>query len=76
VTLTIVGVTPTNVPIVQATFVAEFNPLPALCTGRFQRVTGGSFIMVAVTQPFVLGSTTPVAYTWSGDGWIAYSKGN
>jgi hypothetical protein len=57
---------------VTARFVAEFNPVPALCTGRFQRVTGGSFIMVAVTEPFVFGATNPVRYTWSGQGSIRF----
>jgi hypothetical protein len=60
---------------VYAIFVAEFNPVPASSTGRFRNVSGGSFIMTAVTQPFVLGSTAPVAYTWSGDGWIQYAQG-
>src|SRR5262249_12740590 len=34
-------------------FIAEFNPIPAQCTGRFKDVIAGSFIMVAVTEPFV-----------------------
>jgi hypothetical protein len=76
VKLTVVGFTGNNIPIVTAIFVAEFNPVPALCTGRFSKVIGGSFIMTAVTQPFVLGSTTPLAYSWSGEGWIAYGQGN
>jgi hypothetical protein len=75
VTLTVVGATANKTPIVTATFVAEFNPVPALCTGRFSKLIGGSFIMVAVTQPFVLGSTTPVRYTWAGDGSLTFSKG-
>ena len=58
-----------------AVFVAEFNPLLSKCTGRFTKVVGGSFIMVAVTEPFVLGATDPVAYEWSGDGTIEFRKG-
>jgi hypothetical protein len=61
---------------VVAVWVAEFNPVPDECTGRFQKVIGGSFIMTAVTEPFVFGSSDPVAYTWSGDGSIEYQKGN
>lgn len=58
-----------------AVFVAEFNPVPGSSTGRFAKVVGGSFIMTAVTEPFVLGATDPVAYTWSGDGWLKFRKG-
>jgi hypothetical protein len=75
VTLTVVGVTANKTPIVTGTFVAEFNPVPALCTGRFNNVVGGSFIMVAVTQPFVLGATDPVGFTWAGKGSLAFSMG-
>jgi hypothetical protein len=53
---------------------AEFNPVPALCTGRFAKITGGSFIMVAMTDPFVFGSLDPVAYTWQGSGSVTYGK--
>jgi hypothetical protein len=57
-------------------WVAEFNPVPALCTGRFKNIIGGSFIMVAQTEPFVLGDTEdPVAYTWEGKGWIEFAEG-
>jgi hypothetical protein len=56
-------------------WVAEFNPVPELCTGRFSKVIAGSFIMVAVTEPFVLGATDPVAYSWEGEGWIEFQKG-
>lgn len=54
-------------------FVAEFTPVPAESTGRFRNVIGGSFIMVATTQPFVLsvneqGYTPPFAYSWVGAG--------
>jgi hypothetical protein len=57
-----------------AVWVAEFNPIPELCTGRFANVVDGSFIMVAVTEPFVLGSTDPVGYEWEGKGWIEFGK--
>lgn len=54
---------------------AEFNPVPSQSTGRFARVTDGSFTMTAVTEPFVLGATDPVRYTWQGDGWIEFANG-
>jgi hypothetical protein len=65
---------PVDAPHVFAVWVAEFNPVPALCTGRFANVTDGSFIMTAVTEPFVLGAFDPVGYSWSGQGTITYSK--
>jgi hypothetical protein len=63
-----------------AQFVAEFTPDPALSTGRFANVTGGSFIMVATTEPFVLqpdtlGYTVPFHYTWQGQGWLEFANG-
>jgi hypothetical protein len=59
-----------------AYFVAEFNPDLANCTGRFAKLTGGSLIMYAVSDPFfVLGpTTTPFNYTWSGTGTLTYGK--
>jgi hypothetical protein len=64
---------------VYVVFVAEFNPIPAECTGRFKDVIDGSFIMVATTEPFPLvldqdGFTPPFDYTWQGQGWIEFSK--
>jgi hypothetical protein len=59
-----------------ATFVAEFNPDIPNCTGRFAKLTAGSLIMAAVSEPFfILGtSTTPFNYTWSGTGTLTYGK--
>jgi hypothetical protein len=61
-----------------AVFVAEFNPVLSDCTGRFAKVTGGSLIMIAISEPFFIpiGSpnTTPFAYTWSGEGTLTYGK--
>jgi hypothetical protein len=65
---------PADGGLVVAVFVAEFNPVPALCTGRFATVSGGSFTMTAVTDPFELGGFDPVGYSWSGAGTITYSK--
>ena len=59
---------------VVARFVAEFNPSLPQCTGRFAKVVGGSVTMVAVTEPFVFGSTTPVRYRWAGAGSIEFGE--
>ncbi|QEH35187.1 hypothetical protein OJF2_37340 [Aquisphaera giovannonii] len=67
---------PTREGLFVAVFVAEFNPIPALCTGRFAKVTGGSFIMTAVTQPFEFGAMDPVGYIWSGEGSLVYRRGH
>jgi hypothetical protein len=61
-------------------FVAVFTPVPQESTGRFARVTGGRFTMVATTEPLVLqpdalGYTAPFAYTWAGEGWLEFGKG-
>jgi hypothetical protein len=73
----VVTLTPNSDGSLTAVFVAEFNPVPENCTGRFAKVTGGSFVMVAKSEPFfVLGTTTtPFAYTWEGEGQLAFSKG-
>jgi hypothetical protein len=61
-----------------ALFVAEFNPDLPNCTGRFAKVTGGSLIMYAVSDPFFIveggTATTPFNYTWSGSGTLTYGK--
>jgi hypothetical protein len=56
-----------------AVFTAEFNPVLGASTGRFAKVVDGSFIMIAITEPFVLGPN-PVAYTWKGDGWLKFAN--
>jgi hypothetical protein len=67
--LTIVGATSGGVPIVTARFVAEFVIDGAASTGRFAGASG-SWIMIANTEPFVLGSSDPLAYWWEGEGRI------
>lgn len=57
-----------------AVWVAEFNPVPTSCTGRFAKVVGGSFIMTAVTELFALGAFDPVPYSWSGEGTLKFGK--
>ena len=61
---------------VVARFVAEFNPWLPQCTGRFANVVGGSFTMIAVSEPFVFGSTTPVRYQWAGAGSLTFGRDN
>ena len=59
-----------------AYFVAEFNPDLPNCTGRFAKLTGGSLIMYAVSEPFfIVGtSTTPFNYSWFGSGTLTFGK--
>jgi hypothetical protein len=59
--------------IVQAYFTAEFVPQPELCTGKFAGVTG-RWVMYAATDPFILGSSDPTAYTWEGEGKLTFKK--
>jgi hypothetical protein len=58
-----------------AVWVAEFTPVAAASTGRFKKVIGGSVIVTAVTEPFVLGSDDPVPYVWSGEGTLEFRRG-
>jgi hypothetical protein len=71
--LTIVGVTEGGGLIVDAVFIAEFVAQPVESTGRFAGATGG-WIMYAETEPFVLGSTDPVEYSWEGEGELTLEK--
>jgi len=71
--LTIVGVAASGSPIVEALFIAEFVPQSNLCTGKFAGVTG-SWIMIAQTEPFELGTTDPVFYSWEGKGTLTFAK--
>jgi len=58
-----------------AHFVAEFVPYDPECTGKFKGVSG-SWIMYATTEPFVLGSSDPIGYTWEGEGSLTLSQGH
>ena len=69
--LTILGVTPDGNLIVEARFIAQFVPKSELCTGKFAGVTGG-WVMYAWTEPFVLGSSDPIAYWWEGNGALTF----
>jgi hypothetical protein len=60
-------------------FLAEFNPVPSACTGKFKDVVDGSFLMLAVTEPFVLSldeqfRSPPFHYDWVGAGWLEFKK--
>jgi hypothetical protein len=68
------GTTVTNVQ-----FVAQFTPDPSNSTGRFTKVVGGSFTMIANAPSISListvpGYTAPFNYTWSGQGTLQFSK--
>jgi hypothetical protein len=65
---------------VYVAFMAEFNPIPSECTGRFKTVVDGSFLMTAASDPFELsidanGFTPPYRYRWEGSGWLEYKRG-
>jgi hypothetical protein len=72
--LTIVGVLDDGNLVVEAAWIAEFVPVPDQCTGKFSGVTG-SCIMYAFSEPFVLGSSDPVDYSWEGEGSLTFKKG-
>lgn len=57
----------------RAIWLADFVPVSAACTGKFAGVTG-SWVMYAMSEPFLLGSTQPVAYNWLGDGRLTFKK--
>jgi hypothetical protein len=72
--LTILDVLDDGSLVVEALFIAEFVPQPDQSTGKFAGVTG-SWIMYAWTEPFVLGSSDPIAYSWEGNGSLTFKKG-
>ncbi len=58
-----------------AYWIAEFVPYGPECTGKFKGVTGG-WTMYATSDPFQLGATDPVGYSWYGKGTLNYHKGH
>ena len=70
--LTIVGATDDGHLIVEALFIAEFVVQPE-STGKFAGATG-SWIMYARTEPFILGTSDPVIYSWEGEGTLTFQK--
>jgi hypothetical protein len=72
-------IVPVGGGMVQAVFLAEFNPILSECTGRFKKVVDGSLIMLAVSDPFPLviddeGFSPPFDYEWSGQGWLEFDE--
>lgn len=59
-----------------AVFTATFTPVltPGANTGRFAKVIGGSFVMVATSAPFEFGELN-VPYTWEGQGTLEFKSG-
>ena len=72
--LTILDILDDGSLVVEALFIAEFVAQPDACTGKFAGVTG-SWIMFAMTAPFVLGSDDPLSYTWEGEGSLKFAQG-
>jgi hypothetical protein len=73
-------VLPAGNGLVTVNFVATFTPDPAQSTGRFTKVVGGGWVMIANTAAFdptpnAQGYTAPFAYTWSGEGSLVYRNG-
>lgn len=58
--------------LVEVEFHAEFVPQPE-STGQFVG-SSGSWIMIANTEIFILGSDDPAAHTWEGEGTLTLSK--
>jgi hypothetical protein len=73
-TLAILDVLVNGDLVVEALWIAEFVPVSDQSTGKFAGVTG-SWVMYAQSEPFVLGSNEPVAYSWEGQGTLTFKKG-
>ncbi len=73
-TLTIVDVLPGGTLVVKAAWIAQFVAVPDQSTGQFAGVTG-SWVMYAYSEPFLLGSSDPVAYWWEGEGTLTFREG-
>jgi hypothetical protein len=69
--ITILDVTSEGL-LVEAEFHATFVVQPE-STGRFAGASGNWF-MIANTDPFILGSDEPTAYTWDGEGTLTLPK--
>ena len=62
-------------------FIATFQPEPG-STGRFEKVTGGSFVMFATSAPItadeldvlMTGATLEFPYSWEGDGFLKWEN--
>jgi hypothetical protein len=71
--LTILDVLPDGSLVVEALWIAEFVPQTDLCTGMFEGVTG-SWVMIAMSEPFVLGSSDSLSYSWQGQGSLTFEE--
>lgn len=71
-TLTIVGIMGDGSLVVTAAFVADFVPDGSASTGKFAGVSG-YWTMYAYTEPFTLGSSDPVYYSWEGKGQLNFA---
>lgn len=72
-TFTLVPVPALGEGVYVAFFVAEFVPYLPQCTGKFAGVTG-SWIMYAMSEPFVLDSDEPLGYAWEGEGTLTLAR--
>lgn len=59
--------------LVRATWLADFVARGDLSTGKFSGVSG-QWTMLAKSAPFILGSSTPLAYSWEGRGRLTFQK--
>ncbi|HEX4591517.1 MAG TPA: hypothetical protein VH120_16390 [Gemmataceae bacterium] len=53
---------------------AAFEVVPENPTRKFARATG-SWMMDALTKPFVLGSDDPIGYWWDAEGKLKFRQG-
>ena len=68
-----------NPVVVDVKFDAFFAPDPANSSGRFEKVVGGGWQMIANSESIPLPTddgvyTAPFDYTWSGTGTLEYAK--
>jgi hypothetical protein len=73
------GVIDANAEGIVVQFFATFTPRLAECTGKYAKLNGGSFFMVATSSRFPLvisdtGFTPPFDYTWVGRGGLSFNR--
>lgn len=71
--LTILEINLDGTLLVEADWLAQFVTRGDLSTGKFAGVSG-SWTMNAKSEPFILGSTDPSAYSWEGGGRLTFKK--
>jgi hypothetical protein len=72
-TLDILDILPGGDLVVQAEWIADFVARGDLSTGKFDGISG-SWTMIANSEPFILGSSDPMFYSWSGKGRLTFQK--